>query len=78
MKNQSKVKVTVDDKDLMLAYLAFENEDLKRQVKNVKAKGSLMTIIAGVSLYMAVKAYKKLDNIVTRDEVRDDYNKRNE
>ena len=59
MKNQSNVKFTVNDKDVVLAYLAFENEDLKKRVKGYKVEESLLTIITGLSLYMAIKAYKQ-------------------
>ena len=59
MKNQSNVEFTVNDKDVVLAYLAFENEDLKKRVKGYKVEESLLTIITGLSLYMAIKAYKQ-------------------
>ena len=77
MENQSNVKFTVNDKDATLAYLAIENQILKKRVKSYKVEESLLTIITGLSLYMAMKAYKKQNNIMTRDEIGYGYNKRN-
>lgn len=59
MENQSNVEFTVNDKDVVLAYLAIENQNLKKRVKSYKVEESLLTIITGLSLYMVIKAYKQ-------------------
>lgn len=81
---KTEIKLDIKEKDIALVCLAIENEELKRKLdadvrvfSKLKNKNTLLTLVAGVSLYTAFVTYRELQKarfIISQSEL---YEKKN-